>query len=457
MRAGPAIKAGMAAAACTLALIVAGAPASAATTTVAIEGANAPGPRQYDRVFVTKVGPRSADRVLVLVPGFIGGAGDLTLVARDLVDRVPNLQVWGVDRRTQAFEDTSVFEQALGGEATGQDALDYYLGWIGDDSIQPHYQPLDEDAVPFVRRWGLEVALRDLRHVVRKAGKRGREVVLGGHSLGASTTVAYASWDFGGRPGFRDIDGMVLIDGGLLGSFDAFDRTQAEQALAELAQGSPFSDLLGLGLPWVAGPFAEVGALFAKLDPTGASVLQQFPLLPPEFKAPVRATNRAALGYAFDADTSPDSLELIQVRAGQLAPSGDPRDWQDGEVTPIARVADTFAQEPANGVEWYFPDRLRIDVNGADELRRNRVANFLDLRLWHTRRVDVPLYAFQTSLTDGDVLRGAERFVRRSSLRRRDVVLEDRTSTTSHLDPLTAAPRSNDFLKTVIPFLRDAF
>jgi hypothetical protein len=456
MRAGPAINAGMVAVACSVALTVADA-ASAATNTVAIEGANAPGPRQYDRVFVTKVGPRTADRVMVLVPGFIGGAGDLTLVARDLVDRVPKLQVWAVDRRTQAFEDTSVFEQALGGEATGQDALDYYLGWIGDDSIQPHYQPLDEDAVPFVRRWGLEVALRDLRHVVRKAGKTGREVVLGGHSLGASTTVAYATWDFGGRPGFRDIEGMVLIDGGLLGSFDAFNRTQAEQALADLALASPFSDLLGLGLPWVAGPFAEVGALFAKLDPTGASVLQQFPLLPPEFKAPVRATNRAALGYAFDADTSPDSLELIQVRAGQLAPSGDPRDWQDGEVTPIARVADTFAQEPANGVEWYFPDRLRIDINGADELRRNRVANLLDLRLWHTRRVDVPLYAFQTSLTDGDVLRGAERFVRRSSLGRRDAVLEDRTSTTSHLDPLTAAPRSNDFLKTVIPFLRDAF
>src|SRR5918994_1322146 len=328
------------------ATMVAGAPASAATTTVAIGGSDAPGPRQYDRVFVTKVGPRRADRVLVLVPGFIGGAGDLTLVARDLVNRVPNLQVWAVDRRTQAFEDTSVFERALGGEATGQEALDYYLGWIGDPSIQPHYEPLDEDGVPFVRRWGLEVALRDLRHVVREAGRGSREVVLGGHWLGASTTLAYASWDFKGRPGFRDLEGVVLIDGGLLGSFDAYNRTQAEQALSELEQGSPFSDLLGLGLPWVAGPFAEVGALFAKLDPTGASVLQQFPLLPQQFKPPVPATNRGALGYAFDADTSPDSLELIQVRAGQLAPSGDPRDWQDGEVTPIARVRTRSPRSP---------------------------------------------------------------------------------------------------------------
>ena len=38
---------------------------------------------------------------------------------------------------------------------------------------------------------------------------------LGGHSAGASTAVAYAAWDFAGRPGFRDLSGLVLIDGGL--------------------------------------------------------------------------------------------------------------------------------------------------------------------------------------------------------------------------------------------------
>ena len=51
-----------------------------------------------------------------------------------------------------------------------------------------------------------------------RAGGR-RKVILGGHSLGASTAVAYASWGFGRRAGFRDVDGLVLIDGGLRGSF----------------------------------------------------------------------------------------------------------------------------------------------------------------------------------------------------------------------------------------------
>jgi hypothetical protein len=35
-------------------------------------------------------------------------------------------------------------------------------------------------------------------------------------------------------------------------------------------------------------------------------------------------------------------------------------------------------------------------------------------------------------------------------------VLVDRGRTTSHLDPLTAAPSRNDFLTTVVPFLRRA-
>jgi hypothetical protein len=155
------------------AIAVAGGTGSAAavTQTTAIPAADAPGPKRYDRVFVTKVGPRRADRVLVLVPGTIGGAGDFSLVARDLVERVPDLRVWIVDRRSQALEDASVFAQALDGEASADDAFDYYLRWLADPSIQPHYQPLDDDEFGFVREWGLEVAIRDVRRV--SSGRQG--------------------------------------------------------------------------------------------------------------------------------------------------------------------------------------------------------------------------------------------------------------------------------------------
>ena len=232
----------------------------------------------------------------------------------------------------------------------------------------------------FARQWGLSLALQDVRRVVLSARRQGKRVILGGHSLGASMTVAYASWDFGGRPGYKDLDGLVLIDGGLMGSFSTPDLAATKKAIAALDINGPFADLLGLKLPWATGVFAEVGALAALKEPTAPSAVQSFPLLPPEFKPPIPATKRGAFGVAFDASTSPKALALIHVQAGTLGSNGD---WVDGEVSPIQRVAQT----------------------------RDSQTDHLKLRPWHRREVNL-------------------------------------------LDPLTAAPDRNRFLKTVVPFLR---
>ena len=407
---------------------------------------NAAGPAKYDRVMVRRVGSPTAGNVLVLVPGFIGGAADFGLLARDLVKRVPDLQVWAVDRRSNLLEDTSVFE-------TGDPdkAFDYYLNFKEVDGRK--FTPVDgkKDAT-FAREWGLQVALEDLRRVVLRARSGGkRKVILGGHSLGASTAVIYATWDFGGTPGYEDVEGLVLIDGGALGTFSVPTLARVKKTLGEIGDGDPFADLLQLGIPWAAGVFAESGALFAVKKPDEPSVLQGYPLLPDNLKAPFRLTNEAAFGYAFDQTTSPEGLELIRVRSGTVAESGDPRAWKDGEVSPIQRVATTFATEPLNGTEWYFPRKLTLDVDGANELEQNAITRFLKLRTRHLKDVDVPLYAFQTDLTGGRVIRGAKRFVRRSDVPRATYVNEPRTS---HLDPLTAAPGKSRFLKTVVPFLK---
>jgi hypothetical protein len=434
-----------------LASLACAAPAAAAERVAFVRGAPGPGPARYDRIQVEKFGPASAKRVLVLVPGFQGGAGDFTLDARELVERVPGLQVWAVDRRSQALEDTSRFRDALAGRITGQQAFDYYLGWLANPAISPHFQPIDQAQFGFAKRWGLSLALEDLRRVVLSARHAGKRVILGGHSLGASTTVAYASWDFDGHPGYKDLDGLVLIDGGLLGSFSTPTLAQTKQALAALNADGPFVDLLGLHLPWAAGVFSEMAALAALKEPTAPSIAQSFPFLPAQFKPPIPVTNRGQLGFAFDASTSPPDLAFIQVRAGQLGPTGD---WVDGEVTPIERLAQTFAQEPANAAEWYFPGRLTIDVDAANALARNAQTELLHLRPWHRREVDLPLYALQTSLSNGHVLRGARRFIAGSKVPRGRSVLVDASATESHLDPLTAAPDRNRFLETVVAFLK---
>ena len=77
----------------------------------------------------------------------------------------------------------------------------------------------------------------------------------------------------------------------------------------------------------------------------------------------------------------------------------------------------TFGQEPTNAVEWYFPKRLTIDTNGADQMTENDVADFLGLRLMHTRQVNLPLYAIATDLAGAHVLDGARNFIRLSRQR----------------------------------------
>ncbi len=428
------------------------APAAAAERTVTIRSPG-PGPDRLDKVTVTKIGPASARRVLVLMPGYYGGAGDFLLVGRDIVRRVPGLQVWAVDRRSQPLEDTRVFDAARAGRVSVRRAFDYYLGWLADPAITDHFEPQDERRLGFARRWGVRVALEDVRRVILSARRQGRRVILGGHSLGASLTTIYATWDFAGRPGYRDVDGLVLVDGGTLGTFTEPTPQRTHRELQALRTGSPFADLLGYGLPWAAGVFAQVGAIAALREPRAPSIGQAFPLLPAQFKPSVPATNRGLLGYAFDKETSPAELSLIRVNAGRLARSGALRDWVDGEVTPIRRLADAFSASP-NATEWYFPERLRIEVDAAQYLRGTAQATRLNLRLLHLRDVDVPLYAFQTDLTDGGVLRGVRTFIRRSRSPRDRAVLVDASRTDSHLDPLTAAPERSRFLQTVVPFLR---
>jgi len=417
------------------------APTASAGKVVAIKGAPAAGPAKYDRVFVEKHGPSTAKTVLVLIPGTSGGAGSVAPVAADLAERVKSLQVWGFDRREQAFEDTSGFQ---GGDP--DKARDYYLGFKYD-------RVLSED-VPFVADWGFATELNDLRRVIARASDGGRrKVILGGHSRGASSAVAYAAWDFAGRAGFRDLDGLVLIDGGLAAfGPQQFSERQAREGLADIRGGQVFSDVLGAGIPEIGQIFSEVAALYARKRPAERSALQDDPLVPENLRPPFPVTNEAFLASIFDKTTSPPAFVALRIRAGDYAPEGDPRPWVDGENTAIQRFAGAFSREPANATEWYYPRRMILDTSAANALKRTPAADLLGLRLFHTKQIDVPLYVFQTELTAGGVVRGAQTLVKSSRIRNPQIV--DASATTSHLDPVVAGPDRNRFTRTVEGFVR---
>jgi hypothetical protein len=415
-------------------------------------------PARYDKVSVRRFGPPTATHVLVLVPGTNGGAGDFDIVAPYLVTHVPHLQVWAEMRREGALQDDSVIRSVLAGKATYTEAFDYYLGFLSDPSITDHYQPLQASQFGFVQQWGMAVAMNDLNAVIQKARKGGsRTVTLGGHSLGGTEAAAYAAWDFHGRGGYRNINGVMCIDGCAGAPFAGqmpVTVASAQAAIAQMDTTGPWLDLLGVGLPWVTGAFSQVGALAAVEAPNAPSLLQTFPLLPTAFKPPKPVTNQAQLGYAFDASTSPASLALIHVHSGHVALTGDPAGWVDLGLTPIQNVADVFAESPLAAADWYYPKRLSIDAGAAATLSETPAATYLGLRLLDTGKVNVPLYAFQTSLggTDNAVANGARYFQQHSKIP--SVTVVSRTATYSHLDPLLATPSKNAFLRTAIRWLR---
>ena len=172
------------------------------------------------------------DAILILVPGFLGGASNFRILAQNLLARAKTdhdlvLEVWAVDRRTNQLEDTAGLDVA-------EAAVDTFLAenWLFGEELS---LPLDprlsrravfynaQDDVPFLANWTNLVFSRDIDAVVEAALDRARNgnVFLGGHSAGTGFTARYASTDFNiiasctgvPQPGYKKVRGLVLLEG----------------------------------------------------------------------------------------------------------------------------------------------------------------------------------------------------------------------------------------------------
>lgn len=375
---------------------------------------------------VLRVGKNNARQVLVLAAGQFGAAGDLRPLARTLAAQLPDTQVWAVDRRETSLADLSGFANG-----NPDDAAAYYLGG--------HYTSRSEASVPQMAGWGLAVAMNDLRAVVRAASDGGRrQVVLGGHSWGATTALAYAAWDFGGHAGYRDISGLVLIDGGMHDAFagegDIYRVTPA-QAVAQSTKingGAVFDPSLTMGRAETFAIFVQLAGLYARTAPNQPSTLAD--ILPDGLRPPGPVTNLGLLNFLFvQQPLSPDFAV-------------------NTSYTSLSTVAATLAGPTPAALEWYWPARLTLDLQAADPYARTPTATVLGLRLWHARQVNVPFYSFQTGLTKGSVNTAAQWVVAHSRIRSATYAGDNAMT---HLDPLWADPSRNTMLRTVVPFLRE--
>ncbi|MEA2471720.1 MAG: hypothetical protein QOE38_2719 [Thermoleophilaceae bacterium] len=443
-------------AAAALALVAPSPAAGAAARFERIAGFKAPGtPARYNRVGVLEIGPKTAKNVLVLNPGTSLGAGYFAPLAQTVADKAKGWQVWSVDRRENLLEDHSMLDRAKAGKATGKELFDYYLGFTTDPSVANHFQFIPDDKAGFARKWGMRVEIEDLRRVVQLAQKRhARRIVVGGHSLGGTITAAYATWDFKGRPGAKDLSGLVFIDGA--SSLSKATTAQVKQALQDLRTGSPWLGF-GLRVP-LGGLYNLVGSALVNVEPDAPSRLDAWSGTPSSLQPPVPASNVGAYGYAHDTESSPPDVFLPQAHLGRLAASGDPRGWDPaGELTPIERYASMFSGwgwTGVDGIAWYHPRRLTIDASAVANGNANPAQKILSVEATHGH--DLPrslrLYAFGAALGGKAVLDATRALASQSGIPSTHLTLVDRHTTYSHDDPNSASPQ-NDFVRSLVPFL----
>jgi hypothetical protein len=414
----------------------------------------APGtPARYDRVGVIKVGRPRARNVVVLEPGTSAGAGYFVPLAKWIVTRSPNWQVWSVERRENLLEDQSELNLAKQGKVSATQLFDYYLGYLADSHITHHIVPVPDARVPFARGWGMNVAVQDLRTVIGAARRLGGRVVLGGHSLGGSVVTAYATWDFGGRPGADQLAGLVYDDGASAPS--AVTTAAARADLRTLSHSTPWLAFSGVPAPDL-GLFSAVGSTAALIAPNQASLSQSFPFTPASLKPPVAATNLATFGY--DTDTKTSKLVFAaQAHLGTLNAAVSPAGWsRDGAITPIARYAAMLSgagMMNVDGTEWYFPQRLTDDTGAVDQGNANPAQRILGLRatLGHRLPRSLRIYAF--GAYGGSAVTGAAAALAgQSRIPRSHLLLVDRHGAYAHNDPAAAYPR-NAFFTSLIRFL----
>jgi pimeloyl-ACP methyl ester carboxylesterase len=422
-----------------------------------------------NQVGVIKIGSPHAKNVMVFVPGTSGGGAYIVPFAKSLAERLPDWQVWSVERRENLLEDQSMIVKAKKGAATPAQTFHYYLGYLTEGvPAKPHMNQIPPANVSFAKNWGMNVAVEDLHTVIESAKSLGGKVVLSGHSLGGSVVTAYATWDFAGAPGANGLSGLVYDDGG--SGPTPITKEQAEERLEKLSKsGTPWLAFGGIGAPFL-GLFSTLGAMGTVQGPNEASLAENFPLLPSNLKPKnekgelIPVTNEAEFGFGVNVGTSPPNLIAAQVHAGagisEEANEEGLHTWNGtGAISPLRRYADMLAGTDvrhADGDEWYFPERLTIDTGAVAAGNDNPAQEVLGEHAIHGHELPTSLkiLAIGTELGKSNVTKAAEILAEQSGIPSENLTLINKETEYAHNDPAAAAPvEGNAFFTALVPYL----
>ena len=382
--------------------------------------------------------PRAVKAVVIMIPGYLGGAGSFGYLARQLValagENFP-VEVWALDRHSNCLEDQTGLQEA---ERTQdpQAALDYYYNGlsIGDHAFGGFYTTAD---TPYLSEFGLQLLMQDIHTILEEKipapADRKKTVFVAGHSMGAPLAAAYAAWDFDNDSatlddaGFNNCAGLIGLEGSLAVGSSAMTEKRYKKRVAKLRAPEP-GQSAGLSITPEAMALIEILALYAGFAPDNESTvfrgisvssateslikfLTTYGLQGSGPSAPAlgdfHLSNEAMLGLFSDDNFQPISIGRVSLGflAGgpvvrhrslwggeglfALADTGagtfytwanfdtigtadDPAytdttgavtlTTAETEVTDIQDYARIVFEGPLNFFEWYFPDRLSVDL-----------------------------------------------------------------------------------------------
>ena len=234
---------------------------------------------------------KKVNAVLVLIPGYMGGANSFDYLGRQLVSMAEqsgrgSLEVWAVDRRGNCLEDLTGLNAAETA-ADPQIAVDYYYG---GRELNGHTFPgfLGESDLPFLSEFGLRLLEDDVWKIITTMipdpEVRKNTVFIGGHSAGGGFASYFAGWDFDGDPategdaGYNNCAGLIGLDGRVGPRSGTYiEEAEYEQQVSKIRSGT--SRRLGLftGVTPEALAIFEIVGMYAHLDPQVESTMKDIP------------------------------------------------------------------------------------------------------------------------------------------------------------------------------------
>ncbi len=408
-------------------------------------GVETPAENNFVRVVRYRVDsdpPLPARSIMVLMPGFLGGAGSYDSMARAIVRRSTEgaaLEAWAIDRRANLLEDHHGLDVGEVTQDTDRANAYYFDGEEVEGKTFAGF--LGGPDMLFASEWGIPVTIGDLRNVIDlvPAQERRGRVVLVGHSFGATIVEEMAAWDFDGTPGYSDLAGLVLIDGvsGREGdtappiTLDEYENGGPgpfgmSPGVNGIRKGTTYFALPVLGVKVL--PIASIASMRAMFTPDEIIENKErdeaFQILLSIAEVP-KMTNRGALGLAFDDESNGISFASVSCGTSKGGPMAeydsllgpklkhptDPSatyDWVEfDEVKPnehssMDDVARSWFQGPGLDFgEWYYPYRLSQDGPIASTLVLKAGDFAYDkygMRAMHGATMDLPILAVAAGL-----------------------------------------------------------